>query len=302
VNYTERAAGFECEGEALIGVLALPERPAETAVVVIVGGPQYRSGSHRQFVLLSRKLAAAGHAVLRFDYRGMGDSGGAARSFERVSPDVAAAIGAVMGSSDAISRVVLWGLCDGASAALLYVHDTADRRVAGLALLNPWLRSEPGFARTQVKHYYLRRLAQPEFWKKLVRGHVAKGSMRDLARTLRLSLTRQTPHTRAPENFRDRMLAGVEAFDGPILLLLSGNDLTAREFAQEAAANARWQTALTTRARALQRHDVADADHTFSDPRCRETAEDLTLGWLRRNVETNAPAARQGAFLHGVAT
>jgi alpha/beta superfamily hydrolase len=48
-------------------------------VLVIVGGPQYRAGSHRQFTLLARSLAEQGFAVLRFDYRGMGDSTGAMR-------------------------------------------------------------------------------------------------------------------------------------------------------------------------------------------------------------------------------
>ena len=72
MNYTEETTVFACAGDTLMGILAKPETPADTGVIVIVGGPQYRVGSHRQFVLLSRALAAAGYAVLRFDYRGMG--------------------------------------------------------------------------------------------------------------------------------------------------------------------------------------------------------------------------------------
>ena len=89
---TEESALFACAGETLVGVLARPAVAARTGVVVIVGGPQYRVGSHRQFVLLSRALAGAGCAVLRFDYRGMGDSSGAQRSFDSVSADIAAAM------------------------------------------------------------------------------------------------------------------------------------------------------------------------------------------------------------------
>ena len=44
-----------------------------TAVLVVVGGPQVRAGSHRHFVQLARHLATHGHAVMRFDVRGMGD-------------------------------------------------------------------------------------------------------------------------------------------------------------------------------------------------------------------------------------
>ena len=119
MNYTEEPALFACEGDTLLGVLARPELPAQTGVVVIVGGPQYRAGSHRQFVLLSRALGAAGYPVLRFDYRGMGDSTGAQRDFEAVSADIAAAIGALQQRVPAVRQVALWGLCDGASIAKL---------------------------------------------------------------------------------------------------------------------------------------------------------------------------------------
>src|SRR5262245_60307703 len=69
----ERAVVFGCEGEELLGVLHEPASdgatgtPASTGVIIVVGGPQYRVGSHRQFVLMARELARRGHAVLRFD-------------------------------------------------------------------------------------------------------------------------------------------------------------------------------------------------------------------------------------------
>lgn len=91
-------------------------------VLIIVGGPQYRVGSHRQFVLLSRRLAGEGYPAMRFDYRGMGDAGGAMRSFEDVRADIGAAIEAFQRAVPSLRRIVLWGLCDAASAALLYVR------------------------------------------------------------------------------------------------------------------------------------------------------------------------------------
>ncbi len=48
MTYTEEAVLFNCVGDTLVGVLTKPQTPAETGVVVIVGGPQYRAGSHRQ--------------------------------------------------------------------------------------------------------------------------------------------------------------------------------------------------------------------------------------------------------------
>ena len=97
MSISEKAVVFGFAGEQLVGVLARPEcsdvaEGLELGVLVVVGGPQYRAGSHRQFLLLSRKVAEAGFPVFRFDYRGMGDSGGERRDFEAVSGDIGAAV------------------------------------------------------------------------------------------------------------------------------------------------------------------------------------------------------------------
>ena len=76
MNFSEHAIAFDCVEEQLLGVVSLPAQASDIGVLVIVGGPQYRVGSHRQFVLLARYLAASGYPVLRFDVRGMGDSSG----------------------------------------------------------------------------------------------------------------------------------------------------------------------------------------------------------------------------------
>ena len=140
----ERALQFGCDGEALVGILSPAAAPAKRGVLVIVGGPQYRAGSHRQFALLARHLAEQGIPALRFDYRGLGDSSGAARTFEDVGADIRSAIDAFQAAVPGLQEVVLWGLCDGAAAALFYGHQ--DPRVAGLVLLNPWARSAAGLA------------------------------------------------------------------------------------------------------------------------------------------------------------
>src|SRR5690349_15977659 len=93
-EWRERTVVFECAGERLVGVVHAGA--ASVGVLVVVGGPQYRAGSHRQFVLMARELARAGYPVLRFDYRGMGDSDGAPCSFEQIDPDIRAAIDAFM--------------------------------------------------------------------------------------------------------------------------------------------------------------------------------------------------------------
>lgn len=286
VNFVERALTFECSGETLVGVLAEPASPAMIGIIIIVGGPQYRAGSHRQFVHLSRQLARAGVAAMRFDYRGMGDSTGSPTPFDEVTPDIAAAIDTMQASCPQVKRIILCGLCDGASAALIYWQETRDKRVAGMILLNPWVRSESSIARVRIKHYYGRRLFQKEFWAKLAVGSVDVGeAVRAIMRNW-LSGRRRPAVTAqgSAVSFQDRMADGLRAFDGHALLILSGRDLTAREFLDYAMSNRRW-AGLLNRAE-LIRHDLDDADHTFSLDGWRRKVEILTLDWLRRSFSS----------------
>ena len=278
MNYSEHSIQFGCGGERLQGILTRPEHPCQLGVVVVVGGPQYRVGSHRQFVLLARALATAGYAVLRFDYRGMGDSGGAPVDFLNADADVAAAVDALMKHAPDVKRVALWGLCDAAAAALLYWDTHNDPRVAGLCLLNPWVRSEASLARTQVKHYYTQRLMEPAFWAKLLRGKVAVGALTGLVRSLRLALTGASPAASMQAPFQTRMARAWRAFRGSLLLILSAEDYTAKEFLEYARADPAWSGALTQPN--LRRHDLADADHTFSAAASSLAVEALTLAWL----------------------
>ena len=287
MSWRERALNFRCQGETLVGVLATPEDAARTTdvgVVVVVGGPQYRAGSHRQFVHFARALAASGHSVLRFDVRGMGDSSGEQRSFEALSDDIAAAIETLGAEAPGCRRIALMGLCDGASASLMYVHDTGDERVDALCLLNPWLRSDESLARTQVQHYYLRRLTAPEFWRKLVGGGIGLRALRDFGRTLVSALRRaeaaaaEGQSGRGNLDFKAAMLSGCRRFGGPVLLGLSSDDLTAKEFAGASSQHAGWRAALSrSQVRQLA---LEPADHTLSDTAVRQRFEAAVLAWL----------------------
>ncbi|HEY1092632.1 MAG TPA: hydrolase 1, exosortase A system-associated [Burkholderiaceae bacterium] len=280
MNFHEQALQWRCEGEATIGIASLPAMPnGDLGLLIIVGGPQYRVGSHRQFALLARRLAAEGFATLRFDVRGMGDSEGEARSFETLDADIAAAIDALQASAPQVKRVALWGLCDAASAALLYTGRRADPRVVGLALLNPWVRSAATLARTHVKHYYWQRLREPAFWRKLLGGGVALKALRDLARNVRLA--RQPAHSESL-SYQAAMAQAALRFAGPQLLLLSGTDYTAKEFVEYAAASPDWLAALACPG--MTRHELPQADHTFSNAATRRQVEDLTLAWLQQVV------------------
>jgi len=280
-NEANDARGARTNGGDRSGSVPCAARPPSCGVLIVVGGPQYRVGSHRQFLLLARRLAAAGYPVMRFDYRGMGDASGAMPGFEAVSNDVGAAIDAFRSAAPGLRKIVLWGLCDAASAALLYVQASADERVAGMVLLNPWVRSETSLAQTHLKHYYGQRLLQKEFWWKLCTGRMELlKSVRDLLRTAVLARRPGAAEagTTVNASFQERMAGGGREFSGKILLILSSEDYTAKEFLEYAASSSGWSGLLD--APKVSRLDLADADHTFSSLTWRRSVEEATLAWL----------------------
>ena len=261
------------------------ELPAARGVLIVVGGPQYRVGSHRQFTLLARHLAEHGVPALRFDYRGRGDSDGEMRIFDRVAADIRCAVDWFFASVPDLKDVVIWGLCDAASAALFYAHQ--DVRVSGLILLNPWVRTEQGIARAHLRHYYLRRLLQTSLWQKLARGEFnfreatsalgrffidATGRGRSFA-TIDESSASEAP-------LPDRMEEGLRKFHGKVLLILSGKDLTAQEFKDVAARSRGWRRLLT--GDRVARHDLPEANHTFARREWRDQVAHWTEEWVKR--------------------
>lgn len=276
MNYRERALCIHCDDSRMIGIAALPETPADTAVLFVVGGPQYRSGSHRQFTLLARHLAAAGFASLRFDYRGMGDSEGEMRNFEAVNDDLRAAVNSLLAQHAALRQVAIWGLCDAASAALYYAH--TDTRITRLILLNPWVHSPASAARVRLRHYYLARVMQPAFWRKLLSGKVAlRQSAAELSTTARGN-TATDPRHGAP-GYLDRMRDGFRQFSGKTLVLLSGDDLVAREFVQLTRQDRDWQR--LCRSPRVRMETIAEANHTFARHLWRDRVAELTTAFLQ---------------------
>ncbi len=290
--WQEKALAIACSGETLFGIVTLPAAPAgEVGALIVVGGPQYRAGSHRQFVLWARAFAEAGVPALRFDVRGMGDSSGATRPFTALDDDLGAAVDALLAACPSLRRVVLCGLCDAASASLMYLDAKADRRVAGLILLNPWVRNEQSQARTYVRHYYLARLTSSAFWLKVLRGGIAIGALRELAANLRRARADDGPaRSDARRDFIGRMAAGLRAFPGPVLLVLSGGDYTAKEFLEHIAVDTRWSGLLTCPR--LQRQDLDGADHTFSATADRRALERASIDWMACQGWANTPLNR----------
>jgi exosortase A-associated hydrolase 1 len=287
-NATEEPVFFECAGERLLGILHHASGPAsEVGLVLVVGGPQYRVGSHRQFVLLARGLAAQGIPVFRFDYRGMGDSTGGRREFDDIEEDIRSAVDAFMRNGPRMRGVVLWGLCDAASANACYA--ILDDRVVGQIAVNPWVRTEESEARTLIRHYYPKRAMSGSFWRQIASmQHDTISAVRDflgkLGSSVGLRSAAPDPNaTPLPERMRNAQIG----FSGPVMIVVSGRDLTAKEYLDSVDACSEWRDWLnsaTTELRVLE-----GADHTFSRSSWRDQLAAWSAAWIKESFPSDFP-------------
>ncbi len=292
----ETAFTFTNDNDAqLVGIIHNPtDNAAKVGLLIVVGGPQYRVGPHRQYVLMARHCAAHGIPTMRFDYQGVGDSEGSNRGFEHVTADIHHAIDEFLSRTPEIKTVALWGLCEGASAILLGGSD--HKAISHIILANPWVRSESGIARTYVKHYYGQRLMDPKFWQKVFSGkfnpitsvsklfsniqkifskNSGKNSGKDSGKN---SGKNSGSSPNATPLFSQRMLSGLQSFTGKIMVLKSGNDLVAHEFYDLISTHKEWKD--TLRDKKVQHVDIPFTDHTFSREEWRQEVAESTLNWL----------------------
>ncbi len=257
----------------LVGILARPEGECRAAVLIVAGQPQTRVGAHRMFTELARLLAALGVASLRFDIGGWGDSPGEPQPFECSDRDIAAAATGLRAALPGERRLCLWGLCDGASAAVLALPALREAGVVpdAICLVNPWVRSEASLADAMVRTYYRKRVMQTTFWIRLLTGRIRMANLvHEPLRHLRTKLGRSA---KRPAEGRDaaaaapdlpaQLLAQLVGFRGEVYTVLSGNDLTAGETVTLMARDKRWRKRLGRKGALLH---VPGADHTFSDP------------------------------------
>lgn len=280
---------FSCQKDDLIGIIHKPENSSSIGVLIVVGGPQYRVGSHRQFILLARMLAANGIPVMRFDYRGMGDSEGNVRTFTDVDEDIKSALDTYYQHCSALEQVVIWGLCDAASAVSFYAYQ--DERVKGLVLLNPWVYTEQGAAKIYLKHYYLKRLLSITLWRKVLLFQFNyRESIISLVSIMSnlFSSGKELPEKNANDtvslvnpnlNLPVRIRECLQRFKYPVLFILSGRDLTADEFRDTVEADEEWQKLF--KHLQISRVELTEADHTFSSAKWRDKVTTLTLDWIR---------------------
>ena len=129
-----------------------------------------------------------------------------------------------------------------------------------------------------MRHYYLPRLLQGAFWRKLAGGGVRMGaslaSLRQVAAATQVQKQTQEDDAPAPA-----LLRALTQFQGKVLLILSGDDLGAREWQTLLHGDGAWR-AVAARAQWTQAQ-VDGANHTFASAAWRGEVEQLCVRWLQ---------------------
>lgn len=118
---------FENEGVRIFGVLHHPQAKSDGGLVFCYPFAEERQEAHRVLVNFARNLAQGGFSVLRFDYRGTGDSEGDFGDYDFHSriKDILRAI-EVIKEKTAVRKLGLFGLRLGATLAILAAKEVGE--------------------------------------------------------------------------------------------------------------------------------------------------------------------------------
>lgn len=267
-----RWLSFNVEGAACAATL--DEGVGTHGLLIISGGNEIRSGAHRGMARLAALVAVAGHPVLRFDRRGIGDSEGENGGFESSGPDIAAAAALFHAECPHVRHITAFGNCDAASALALHHKGCG---INALILANPWVidaactdipsDDKPALPpAAAIRARYVAKLKDPREWLRLLRGGV---NLRKLARGL--SAARSVTLS----NLSARVASSLADFGGQVRILVARRDGTAQAFM------AAWATPVFEKVRGrcvILSYD--SASHSFSDDAARAWFDEQILAAL----------------------
>lgn len=269
---------------ALCGIVTRCDAPEpRTAVVILNTGIAHRVGHHRMYVTLARRLARLGHASVRFDSSGIGDS--PAQTDDK--PPHEANLDSIRIVIDwieetlGISRIILVGICSGADHAVLY--SGTDPRVVGAVLIDP---SIPHSRRFYVNDA-MRRLKVGKFWLNLLtgRGNLWARFYRSVGMDPRGGEEQAQPFSRPDLDhpdavaFLERTYQGIVDAQVEILAIFSGGHSFQHNYRTQildALPNVRFGDRMDL-------HYFADCDHTFSYEFRRQRLYGVLEAWMQRN-------------------
>jgi pimeloyl-ACP methyl ester carboxylesterase len=170
VGVEERLVFFPSGPSNLAGVLTIPPKPNGRAVLIPWGAGAFpSSGRNRVRTRLARSFAEEGFHSFRFDYRGVGESGGDSRTPDLAAPyteDILAACAWL--AKQGLPRVVVVANCFGGWSSLMGAPNI--QGLEGMALVNAPVWRDHGQVRLRswrwwyrnLRKFRLSKLASPE--------------------------------------------------------------------------------------------------------------------------------------------
>jgi len=263
-----------CESEMLAATLDSGTEP--TALLIVSGGNEIRSGAHGGMAQLAMRIAEHGFPVLRYDRRGIGESSGDNRGFLGSAAEIVAAAQFLPAQQPQVNRIIAFGNCDAATALALFGPDAGiDRHL----LANPWVietidkpdgeESLPSSA--AIRSRYWDRIKNPRTIIDLLSGKI---DFRKLLKGLK-----QASKTEENSALSLRLRDALAHLDGDSRILLAKRDTTARAFL------AAWNSAdfaTLRRTSGIKLETLDSASHSFADQAARDWLTDRILNALRQ--------------------
>ena len=307
-NFVESVLRFG-EAERLVGVLCRPRTETKErgrqAMILLNTGANHHIGSGRTVVEHARFLAGQGHATLRMDCLGIGDSDWlpegplAVIHHEERAADVSQAIDALETAGfDDISAA---GVCSG--AFLAFRSALKDVRIKRLLLVNPqfWLplsseqladARQGTFGSTST---YLAKALSIDAWRRVVEGQVDPGALmsilREIAARGKKALMSRFPKLSDPKTRLESELSALGERGCQTLLVLGASDSAREIFAEHmAAAN------MASPPKGLEVEIIQDVDHVFATREARGVFRRLLARVIKRD-EHEPSATGKGSIL-----
>ncbi len=235
------------------------ERPVTRPVarmLFIHGWSGDRTGPHRMFVKLARRLAKAGVLSLRIDLSGRGDSGGetATASIAAMTDAARSALAWLRATHPDAGPLLITAICSGCKVAISAAAAESD--IAALAL---WSAESMGSLRSAATgrrktwsalRTYALKLTRRETWLKLLKGRIRT----DMVKKAIIHHETRSADEAANE---DRILHRFRSYTGDLLFVFGGSDPDAPG---SAAAYASFCTRHTLR---HEVRTIAHAGHSF---------------------------------------
>jgi len=256
----ETPVTFQCEGQQVVGMYHLPKGVAgdAPAVLFLHGFTGDKIEPYRIFVLTARRLAAAGIAALRIDFRGSGDSDGdfADMSLSSETTDAGAALDYLRtrGGID-VNRIGLLGYSMGGMIASLYLG--AHSGVRSACLWSPVAHPEREFAFR----------AHPEWESDMAAAGATAHEGWLLGPTFIEEIHEAKP------------IGAVSACGIPVLLIHGD-----RDEAVSVQGSHDYEAAIRAAGGTVEKLIIAGADHGFSTPAWQETVQSTTVNWFRETL------------------